>query len=403
MTIYIGLSHKTPEMKLPQLRVLVIPDVILILLFTGFIKCKGPVTHEEIQKNSNKIHINIKYARGFSIDDFGEYRLIYVYNPWQNLERKSITYLLYPRGDEQPQKVTYDVAIPVPVRRVICMSTTHVAMIRALDETGSIAGVSGKNYINDSIVRSGIEKGEIPDIGYEQSVNYEKILNIKPDIIFMYGVTGDVTAIISRLKSLGIPVVLNAEYLENNPLARTEWIKFMSCFYNKLDKGMDFFSQQEAAYFQLKEMITDVPGKPSVMAGLPWKNTWWVPGGRSFAAVLIRDAGGSYIWDDDTSDEALPLDIEAVFNQAGQADLWINSGSASSLAELIHMDPRLGLFKPYKNAHIFNNNARLNPSGGNDYWESGVIYPGIILKDLIHIFHPEILPEHTLVYYRKLK
>jgi iron complex transport system substrate-binding protein len=229
------------------------------------------------------------------------------------------------------------------------------------------------------------------------------ILTIKPDVIFMYGVTGDVTPIINRLTSLGIPVVLNAEYLESDPLARTEWIKFMSCFYDKLDTGIDFFGQQEEAYLQLKNSISTVQNRPSVLAGLPWKNTWWVPGGRSHAAVLIRDAGGRYIWENDSSKEALALDIEAVYNQAGQADFWINSGSAASLAELLNTDPRLQLFKPYKDSCVYNNNARLNLSGGNDYWESGVIYPFLVLKDLIRIFHPEMLPEHTLVYYKKLE
>jgi iron complex transport system substrate-binding protein len=390
-------------MNLPLFRNAVMMAGLLFPVFAVFNACKRPVIQKEVQTENKDIRVDIRYARGFSLDNFGEYKLIHVYNPWQNLEGKSISYLLYPRGTAQPQSVSYDVAVPVPVRRVICTSTTHVAMIRALEETGSIAGVSGKQYISDSIVRSGIERGEIPDIGYEQSMNYEMILNIKPEVIFMYGVTGDVTAIISRFESLGIPVVLNAEYLEKNPLARTEWIKFMSCFYDKLDKGMDFFREQEEAYVQLKNMMIDVPDKPAVLTGLPWKNTWWVPGGRSFAAVLIRDAGGRYIWDDDTSGEALPLDIEAVYNKAGQADLWINSGSASTMEDLINTDPRLELFKPFRESQVYNNNVRLNSSGGNDYWESGVIYPHIILRDLIHIFHPEILPEHTLVYYKKLE
>jgi iron complex transport system substrate-binding protein len=347
--------------------------------------------------------IEVRYARGFSIEDHIQYKLIHIYNPWENITGKSITYLLYPKESALPLSVKYDVAIPVPVRRVICTSTTHIAMIGALEEKETITGISGKQYINDPFIRSGIERGEIPDIGYEQSINFEMILTIKPDVIFMYGVTGEVTAIISRLASLGIPVVLNAEYLENNPLARTEWIKFMSCFYDKLDKGIDFFGQQEKAYLQLKNSIANVPYRPSVLAGLPWKNTWWVPGGKSHTAVLINDAGGRYIWENDSSEEALPLDIEAVYNHARQADIWINTGSAESLADLVNTDPRLQLFKPFRDSSIYNNNARLNPSGGNDYWESGVIYPYIILKDLISIFHPEILPEQILVYYKRLK
>ena len=365
--------------------------------------CKRSVTQHDKSTGQQDFNIDIRYASGFDIEDHLKYKLIHVYNPWQNLKGKSISYLLYPAGSDLPESVQYDVAIPVPVHKVICTSTTHIAMIGALEEKETIIGVSGKQYINDPFIRSCIEKGEIQDIGYEQSINYEMILSLKPDVIFMYGVTGDVTAIISRLSSLGIPVVLNAEYLENNPLARTEWIKFMSCFYDNLKKGIDFFNQQEEAYLRLKNQMANVQDKPSVLAGLPWKNTWWVPGGKSHAAILIRDAGGKYIWEDDTSKEALPLDIEAVYNEAGQADFWINSGSAATLADLVNTDSRLQLFKPFGDSSIYNNNARLNPSGGNDYWESGVIFPDVILKDLICIFHPEILPGHTLVYYQKLK
>lgn len=347
--------------------------------------------------------IEVNYAKGFDIEDHGEYLIMHVYNPWQNLKGINITYLLYPKGSSLPHSVRYDVAIPVPVSRVICTSTTHIAMIGALEEMETIVGISGKQYFYDSFIRSGIENGKIPDIGYEQSINYEMILSLKPDVIFLYGVTGEVSAIISRLTSLGIPVVLNAEYLENHPLARTEWIKFMACFYAEPDKGISFFRQQENAYLGLKSSIGEIKNKPSVMTGLPWNNTWWIPGGRSHLAVLIKDAGGRYIWEDDSSGEALPLDIESVYDKAGEADFWINSGSAVSLSDLVKSDPRLGLFKPFKDASVYNNNARINISGGNDYWESGIIYPHIILKDLVSIFHPEILPDHSLVYYQKLK
>lgn len=396
-------SYWSFRMETSFLRILMVAAGLSIPVITVSDGCKRSVIQSDKSADQQDFNIDIKYARGFNIEDHIKYKLLHIYNPWQNLRGKSITYLLYPAESDLPESVQYDVAIPVPVRRVICTSTTHVAMIGALEEQETIIGVSGKQYINDPFIRTGIENGEIQDIGYEQSINYEMILSIKPDVVFMYGVTGDVTAVISRLSSLGIPVVLNGEYLESDPLARTEWIKYISCFYNNLEKGIDFFNQQEEAYIDLKNRMADVQDKPSVLAGLPWKNTWWVPGGRSHASVLIKDAGGRYIWEDDSSKEALPLDIEAVYNQAQKADFWINSGSAESLAELVNSDSRLQLFKPYRDSSIYNNNARLNPSGGNDYWESGVIYPQIILKDLISIFHPEILPGHKLVYYQKLK
>jgi iron complex transport system substrate-binding protein len=376
---------------------------IMILALNALTSCKEPSSRNREQQRNNSVAIDVKYAKGFRIEDYGGYRRLNVFNPWQNLKGRKLSYLLYPKESKLPESAEYDVAVPIPVKRVICMSTTHIAMLDALGEIKSIAGISGKQYFNNSLVREGIENGEIPDIGYEQSLNYEMILTIKPDLIFMYGVTGDVTAIISRLESLGIPVILNAEYLENSPLARTEWIKFMSCFYDKLEEGISFFREQEADYLKLKDSVAGIHEKPDIMTGLPWKNTWWIPGGRSFAAELINDAGGRYIWNDDTSHQALPLDIEAVYDRAGEADIWINSGSATSCEDVFKTDPRLALFKPFKESKIYNNNALMNPHGGNDYWESGVIYPAAILKDLISIFHPEIVPGHKLIYYRKLE
>jgi len=239
-------------MNLQAIRVSLVFTGIMIPVFFVFLTCRGPVNRNNAQGNNDTELIDVKYAREFSIEDFGNYRLLNVFNPWQNLNDRKLSYLLYKKGTSLPRDLHYDIAIQVPVKRVICMSTTHIAMIGALDETASIAGISGKQYIYNSIVRSGIESGHIPDIGYEQSLNYEMIVTIKPEVIFMYGVTGDVTPIISRIESLGIPVVLNAEYLENNPLARTEWIKFMACFYDKLEEGIDFFRHQEEKYLALK-------------------------------------------------------------------------------------------------------------------------------------------------------
>ena len=347
--------------------------------------------------------IEIKYAQGFNIEDFGSYKIIRIYNPWQRLNGKSITYLLGSNGSEIPSSIACDMKINIPVQRVICMSTTHIAMIGALNKLETVKGISGKQYITNDWIQTRIENGQVVDVGYEQSINYELILLLKPDLIIMYGVTGDVSGILNRLTSLGIPVMLNAEYLETAPLAKMEWIKVIACLYNELDAAIKIFHEVEIEYNELKNLTEGVDIKPEVLSGLPWKNTWWIPGGRSFAAAFIRDAGGKYVWEEDTSREAIPMDLEAVFLRAGQADIWINSGSAGSIREIINTDQRLQYFRPYIEKTIYNNNARLNASGGNDYWESGVINPHIILKDLICIFHPEILPDHELVYYRKIE
>jgi iron complex transport system substrate-binding protein len=163
------------------------------------------------------------------------------------------------------------------------------------------------------------------------------------------------------------------------------------------------FGAAEYAYQAMKDSARSAAVRPSVMTGLPWKGSWYVPGGNSYAAAFIRDAGGEFIWEDAPQREALPMSLEAVYAKAASADIWINCGTAGSLDEIRDVDHRLGSFRPVVTGMVFNNTARLNPYGGNDIWESGVLKPHIILADLVSIFHPSLLPDHELVYYVKLK
>jgi iron complex transport system substrate-binding protein len=243
----------------------------------------------------------------------------------------------------------------------------------------------------------------VRDVGADHTLNYELILTLRPDLVIAYGITAEVSGMVKRLEALGIPVILDGDYLEDQPLGKTEWIRFLAAFFNRDRKADSIFRSVASSYEKYRDMVRDSREKPSVMTGLPWKDTWYIPGGNSFAAAYIRDAGGTYLWEDLDSREAVPLDLEAIYARAAMADLWINCGAARSLAEIGRMDKRLNRFRPMSTGRVFNNNARINPEGGNDFWESGVMAPQKILADMISIFHPEILPDHELVYYKLLE
>ena len=345
---------------------------------------------------------HVEYARGFQVDDQDGYRILSVYNPWQQLQQVELNYILYTDREKVPGNMVADGLIHVPVKRVVATSTTHVAMISALGRQESVVGVSGNRFISDSVMREKINRDEIRDIGYEQSLNFEELIGLNPDLVIMYGVTGEISSVLQKLKSLGIPVVLDAEYLESDPLAKTEWIKFIACFYDELDRATLLFDSISDEYRKYADLALHEKSRPVVLSGLPWKDTWWIPGGRSYAAALISDAGGDYVWRGDTSKEALPLDTEVVYNEAQHADIWINAGSAANLSDILSLDTRLRFFNAFRTGRVYNNNAWMNELGGNIYWEKGVMEPHIILQDLISIFHPELLPEHKLVYYHQL-
>jgi len=357
--------------------------------------------------------IENSYAENFSIQQAGDELILTVHSPWQQADRLSFNYVLKHKSVHEQQsdetenrKSTSspedEQVVMIPVEKVVVTSTTHVSFLNELGQSQSLKAVSGGRYIYDSVLGEKIENGRIRNIGYDQSLNYELIISMQPDVVFVYGVTGEIYNHISRFRKMGIPVVIISEYLEKHPLGKAEWIRFFAAFFDMTEKGDSIFRDTRQAYESLNELTSGSDGNPTVLSGLPWKDAWWVPGGRSFAAQFILDAGGDYLWKEDLSFEAIPLDIEAVYNTAVNADIWINPGSALSTEEIISTDSRLAGLQAVAKGEVYNNNARLNKHGGNDYWESGVCHPEMILADLISIFHPGLLKSHHKIYYRKL-
>ena len=347
--------------------------------------------------------INIVYAKGFRIVEFPGYTMLNVHNPWQGAENISFTYYLVNSENDIPEELIGNIVIRTPVKRIVCLSTTHIALLEFVDEIPSLVGMSSPQFVTNKEVRKALNRGEIFDVGYEKKLDFEKIIHLNPDLVLAYGINSEVTGYMKKLDELGITVVLNGEYLEKEPLAKAEWVKFIAAFYGKESIASQKFDKLAQQYNSLKDIASEEKDKPLILSGLPWKGAWYVPGGESFAAQFIKDAGGLYLWNENRSTEALPLDLEAVYEKALKADCWINPGAASNIKDIIRVDKRLGGLNVIQTGMIYNNNAVVNQNGGNDYWESGVTNPHLILKDLVKIFHPELLPDHNFVYYKKVE
>ena len=351
--------------------------------------------------SNNKKH-GSSTARGFSIENKGVVTVLTVSNPWQGARNVEYRYALVPRGVEVPESYSQYTVVHTPVERVICLSTTHVAMLSALGQTPSITGLSGTAFITDTTVRNAIAEGKIVDIGYEQGLNYERIINLNPDVIFAYGVGDELTGSLARLAGLGQKIVFIGEYLEPTALAKAEWIKFIAAFFDMQKYATTKFNAIRDEYLALCRLVENIEQKPKILCGLPWQGIWHVPGGESWMAAMIADAGGEYLWKENKSQESIPVSIETIFARGSVANLWINTGAARSLAEIKAVDNRLENLKSFGEGTVFNNNARTVIDGGNDFFESSVVNPHIVLKDLIKIFHPNVLPEHEMYYYAKL-
>ncbi len=374
--------------------------VVLFFISSCSNKSESRLNNDE---NVSFDKINLRYAKGFTIEKKDNYKLVTIKNPWQGAEDVEYKYALVNKNEKNPKLSGNYKIIRTPINRIVCLSTTHIAFIDVLEETESIVAVSGIDYVNNSKIRKRIDNNKVLDVGYGNNLNYELIISLEPDLVITYGVGGHVAGYNQKLNDLGIQTMIIAEYLEDDPLGKLEWIKLIGLFYNKEEQANDYFNRAMREYNKLLILTEQIDNKPKVLFGLPWKDVWYVPGGKSFMAKMVKDAGGDYIWKSNESRESLPFGIESIFANASDAEVWINTSSVNEKSDILKVDERFESFEPFKNGKIYNNNLRINQFGGNDYWETGLIEPHVLLKDMIKIFHPNILPNHQLVYYKVIE
>ncbi|MEI7828463.1 MAG: ABC transporter substrate-binding protein [Prolixibacteraceae bacterium] len=342
-------------------------------------------------------------ATGFTIQHFATYQKLTVIDPWQKSTDNLFDYYLIGKNEKIPAELAEKQIFHTPLKRVICLSTTHIGYLGALNQTGSVIGLSGSLYLTNPELKRGIADNSVREVGHEQGLNYELIMQLKPDVVFAFGVGSEINTQINKLKDLGIPVVLVGEYLEQSAMAKAEWIKFFGAFFAKEAMADSIYKDIKSRYETVKLAVAKVSIRPAVLTGLPFKDTWWMAGGQSNLAVLINDAGGNFLWKENSSKEAFPVSLEEVFLRASKADFWINCGSVNNLNELLAFDPRFSELPAVKNSRVYNNNLHSTPIGGNDYWESGVVHPDLVLRDLVRILHPELAGSGNFSYYKKVE
>jgi len=376
-----------------------------IFAFIYFLSCLCSCLTEPKRKKTSFNSggsINPVEATGYKIQQNKGFQKLTVIDPWQKSSDNQFDYYLLEKGKVIPPELKDKQVFLTPLNRVICLSTTHIGFLDALGELSSVIGLSGSAYLTNPEVKKGVAENRIRDVGYERGLNYEMIVQLKPDVVFAYGVGSEINAQMNKLHDLGIPVVLVGEYLEESPLGKAEWIRFFGAFYRKGEMAGKAWEKIRSNYDTIRSKVAKIPGRPSVLTGLPFKDTWWIAGGQSNLAVMIRDAGGKFLWEDNPSKEAFPVSLEEVFLRASKADFWINCGSAGNLDGLMAFDQRFSDLQSVRKLQVYNNNLRSTSGGGNDYWESGVVHPDLVLSDLVKIFHPELAVNNEFYYYKKL-
>jgi len=345
----------------------------------------------------------VQYAKGFRLDYVGNYKVISVQSSFEP-QTKAVRYLLVPRGAARPAGYPDAQVIETPLRSLVGLSSMHVALADFLGASDLVVGVGSFKYVSAARVRQRIAAGQVYEVGQGKELNNELLVAHHPDLVMTTGWPGEGVDHFQTLRAAGVPVLINSEWVETTPLARAEWVKVLAALLNKEAVVNQKFDVVAREYQRLAALGRGAAKKPSVVVGLPFKDVWYVPDTDSYMAQFLRDAGATYHWDRTKAPSgSLALSFEAVAPVALGADYWLQTGTLATKAALLAQDARYAAFAPVKTGRVFNNNLRTNAQGSNDYWESGAMHPDLILADLLHILHPELLPNWTLRYYRPLR
>lgn len=372
-----------------------VPIFILTVVFSG---CK---TDKQSQKNdiaSGRSVGTMKYAEGFRIDNAGGYTKIVIHNPWQKGGDYAVYYLCKTDSCTAPSDGFH---IRIPLESVVVNTFSYFEFLNLLGELPSVSGVTDGFRVYNPFVLEGLKNGSITDLGDPFNPNIEKTMALKPQAIIKSAYAQQDTYN-ERLLQAGLPIIYSLEWMENSPLAKVEWIKLVAAFFDKQALGDSLFNEMEKKYIETAALAENISEKPTVMAGDNFQGTWYVPGGKSFNAHLFSDAGLDYYYKNNNESGSIGLDIETILTQFGQTDLWFGC-EATSYEELKRKDSKYGLLQPIKNRKVFNNHNRVTPAGGNDYFESAIANPHLLLSDLIKAAHPGLLPEHEFTYIKPLQ
>ena len=345
-------------------------------------------------------------------------------------------FVLRPKGSDRgslPKGLEGATVLQVPLARAVALSSAQIGFMVRLGLENAIAGVGEGKYIADSALYERVQKGKVDEVGSGPTLSLEKLMDLKPDLVMNFA-TGGAYDDYQRIEALGLPLMLTSEWQEEHPLAKAEWIKLFGILFGMDSLANAVYEQSKASYLAsfnksgleiaspsarndtLSSSNGGVAGVsparggseqqrgsegetspanssefqipnselpcPRVLVGMSYGGVWYAPGGQSYTAKLIQDAGGRYLWAADTSRE-LRFSLEQVIALADSVDVWINPGMFATAKEILAEEPRVERIKAFREKRVFQNDGRRGPGGGNDFYESAVAKPEKVLNDFV--------------------
>lgn len=389
-------SNKKEQMK-----------ISLYLLLFVFVGCsnkpdkKGTTTP---LPESNPARPTIKYAAGFTVESQGDITVLKITNPWPSAE-KEYTYALIDR--EKAAAITlnrdeYDAIVLTPLKRVVVTSTTHIPSLEALKVEHTLAGFPGTHYISSKKTRKLISDGKVKELGDNATINTEILIDLAPDALIGFSINNN-NKVYNTIQKLNIPVIYNGDWTETSPLGKAEWVKFFGVLFDKEKEASKIFNKIEADYNEAVQIAALATEKPTVLSGAMYKDIWYLPMGDSWQAQFLKDANANYLWSETEGTGSSSLSFESVLEKGQNADIWINPGQFTSYGQIQGTNVHYTKFKAFQEKKIISSNISTGETGGVLYFELAPNRPDLVLKDLIKVLHPRLLPDYEPFFFKPLE
>ena len=371
--------------------------LIIVLIYS----CKHDNRSETAIISENSF-AKIDYAKGFTIEELEDgIKMLHVSSPWPDAGTK-FKYALVPREINNPNLITeVDAVIKIPVERLVVTSTTHIPALEVLGMADRLIGFPETKYVSSIQTRKLIDSGKVQELGSNEALNTEMTIAVNPDLVVGFGID-DQNKAYSAIESAGIPVVYNGDWTEETPLGKAEWIKFFAVFFNVEKKADSIFHNIEKEYHSSRKLAKSARKRPDVLSGALYKDIWYLPAGESWAARFIEDANANYLWGKSEGTGSLSLSLETVLDRGSEADVWISPSQYVSYEEMLKANEHYLRFKPFRAKRLFTFAKSRGATGGLLYYEMAPSRPDLVLKDLIHIFHPDLMPDYEPYFFKPL-
>jgi len=378
-------------------------NTILIFLMILACHCTNPSGNKNGKVQAYNPDSSVRYAKIFSISLGQNFKIIHLRGR-ANSSDTTTNFVLY-TAEKPLVNLKNTKYIKIPCKRITSLSSIYSSMLTVVGNADDIVAIENVDYYNNKEITTRFNKGLVLEVQKGPEIDREKMVHLYPDVVFAFGMGKQANEFDEKMEKAGIPLVVCIDHLEESPLARAEWIKFFAAFVDKDSIANAIFKDVERDYHQLRNLASSFHQCPTVFTELKYGDTWYMPGGKSYMAQLIKDAHACYLWAEDSARGSLPLSFETVYRQAANADYWLNVSMCKSKSQLLEQEKRYADFAAFKGNRIFNNNRYSNALNYSTYWETGMIFPNKILSDLIQLFHPGEAnkPDSVLYYYTQLQ